>query len=190
MADQLSKLATRYTKALDAVYAAQEKAEEARRAWLAEAATHRAALLVELGELADAIGAVTVTRQPGRLALDYGARHLTFLEAEDGDTLDVMYPAAGDVSVVVGPQGQWSLVDDGDATDFIPDGLERLLISGLGLPDPDAPVVAEVEEGAAAGRGARDGEAAHLGRSGTRGYKRAKDLPPGAVVKDIKGPLG
>jgi len=204
MARKIGKVAERYRKALDNLYAAQEKAEAARAAWLVEAARERKALVDELQEFAEAIGAIDAVREVDRLALSLDGRTLALVLAADGDTLDVQYPDSDDTVIALGPEGDWYLSRGGDSEPFLTTGLRRILAEGLGAPDPQGefgqapageeshpvePVAAAVPAGAD-GRGARDGDIGHMGRSGTRSFKRAKDLPPGAVVKDIKGPLG
>lgn len=216
MGGELNKLAGRFKKALEKEEEAHRKAVEARNAWLVAAAYERKEFLVELAEFGKRIGVLDVRRKAGTLLFGFGSRSLEFREAVEGNRIALEHAAAqGHEAVILTEEGEWLLERAGRHEPFIPGGLEDLLVVALGLPRPgggaaapkraapppapskavDTGVEVEpatpAEEGAQApgpARGPSHGSPAELGRSGTRGFKPAKELHPGAVVKDLKGP--
>ncbi|TNE92386.1 MAG: hypothetical protein EP330_01665 [Deltaproteobacteria bacterium] len=147
----------------------------------------RNALLDEWRALGEALELQVGKIRGGGLAIARGGRYLALLP-DAGGSLRVVYPGAGDEKLTRDPTGRWLWRSAAGSAVLDDAGIEGLMMAAFDLPDVDAAHTAAAAERAVP-KGPRDGEIGHMGRSGTRGFKRARDLPPGSVVKDLKGPL-
>ncbi|MCO4746127.1 MAG: hypothetical protein KC912_15125 [Proteobacteria bacterium] len=146
-------------------------------------------LFDELLELASAIDGVVGQRLfAGGVAMGFAGRSLTLLPEGSAD-IRISYPGCGDEALVRDPTGRWMWKSPAGRAFFNEAGIEGLLSAALDLDDPDQAEEATVTEQSAP-KGPRDGDPAHMGRSGTRGVRKSRDLPPGGFVKDHKGPFG
>lgn len=202
MPQDLNDLASRFKAALE-----EEEQARGRREDLARQA--RDELLSQLRAFADAIGVIEVQQGEARLVLGFRGRSVEVRHTPDDGVLALEYAGArGDETLRLGADGTWSWDRASGATPLLEGGLEDLMVEALGLPrlgaaEPrpaerrpaPAPAPAPEKEPAPA-RAApaspkaqkTEGDYAHLGRSGTRAVKRAKDVPPGAAIKPFKGP--
>jgi len=214
MAPKLSKLAKQYQKALADLDTARKAADEARGPWLDEAAAARADLLAELIEFGEAAG-LRVGRGGAGITLAHAGRSVTFTEGAHGDTIDsdggatIVLAPDGVWGADFG-DGPMPLVDRGlrrllaDALN-VPDPAGEFTAAPVAkaapAPKPTKAAKAPVEKPAVQtitvpettteGVGAPnpDGrDLGFLGRSGTRKFKRSRDVPPGGLIKDLKGP--
>jgi len=214
MAPKVSKLAKQYQKALAELGTAQKAADEAREAWIGEADAARADLLDELLEFGEAAG-LRVGRGTGSITLAHAGRSLTISHGDHGDTLDTDASArivlAPDGAWSIGfADDHMPLVARGlrrllaDALN-VPDPEGEF--SAAPAPKAPPPKAAKGKKAAAPiekpvqtitvpethseGPGAPNADARELGflgRSGTRKFKRSRDVPPGGLIKDLKGP--
>jgi hypothetical protein len=137
MGAKLSKLATRFKKAIKKEQEARLKAEEARKAWQKAAVHERTEFLAELAEFGRKIGVLEVKRRGTTLLFGYRSRSLEFREALEGNRILLEYAAAeGEEAVVLTEDGDWLLELAGSSMPFIPDGLEELMVVALDLPPP------------------------------------------------------
>ena len=139
-----SRLAARFRKAVDDRDALQRQAEEAARTAAEDARSARQRLLSDLEGIARDIGDIEVTRPSGGLQLRHRGRVLGFVAKGDTDRIDVTLDAASDGEHWLYRQqelgARWVYARKrGVRDDRVPlfdQGLEDLLVRGLGLPPP------------------------------------------------------
>lgn len=149
----------------------------------------RAALLDEFEELASRLDGVVGRRiYGGGITIGYAGRCLVLFPEGPAD-LRVAYANCGEERLTRDPTGRWMWVGREGRALLNERAVHDMFVVALDLPDEQETATGALTERTAP-KGPRDGEPAHMGRSGTRGVKRSSDLPPGSVVKDIKGPLG
>lgn len=205
--DKLTQLGTRLNSALEEQRHAKYRAEQVRREWLLAAERVRSDLIDDLGSFAREVGVLQFKRTKTGLTLGYAGRSLEINEDVEGDALTVDYGAASEQEfIVLQPSGEWIYESTDGEFPFIDEGLQVLLERALAIPmagastttvvtSPEAEARKAAEEdddtlhSRPPGKGPYDVDVGGPGRSGTRGYRKSKDLPPGSVVKPIKGPL-
>lgn len=148
----------------------------------------RTALLDEFEELASRLDGVVPRRiYGGGITLGYAGRCLVLIPEGSAD-LRVAYSGCEQEHLVRDPTGRWMWKSQGGRVLLDNAGIESLFAVALDLPDPEEVAAVALSEKKEP-KGPRAGEPAHMGRSGTRGVRRSKDLPPGSAVRDLKGPL-
>jgi hypothetical protein len=140
-----SRLAARFRQAVDDREALRRQAEESARAAAEDARSARQRLLADIEQIARDIGSIDVSRPSGALQLRLKGRVLGFAAAKgDGDRIDVTVDLPSDGEHWLYRQqelgARWVYAHKrGVRDDRVPlfdQGLEELLVRGLGLPPP------------------------------------------------------
>lgn len=147
MENRGSRLAARFRQAVSEQEQAKQQAEQQRALATAEAQRARAELLVELEAFGREIGVVRVARQGEALTLRYGERYVQFEPNGDQDRLSVTIEGVKDEELWLFRQpelgNRWVAVrrrrSREDRVPLFDQGLEDLLVRGLGLPAPTDP---------------------------------------------------
>jgi hypothetical protein len=144
-----SRLAARFRQAVDDREAQRRQAEEAARAAAEDARSARQRLLADIEQIARDIGAIDVSKPSGGLQLRLAGRVLGFAAKGEGDRIEVTLDLPSDGEHWLYRQqelgARWVYAHKrGVRDDRVPlfdQGLEELLVRGLGLPPPtpDAP---------------------------------------------------
>lgn len=159
MSERSSGLAARFRRAVEREQSTQQDEAVAARRAAEEAATAREALLEDLHGLASDMGFLEVERSEDGLSLRYGERCLHFAPIGEGD-LGVEVEGAGDTTYRLYRQAElgdrWVyLRRRGRREDRLPlfdQGLEELLVTGLGLPRPSADDVVDAQDDEGSGK--------------------------------------
>lgn len=152
-----SGLASRFRRAVseldDARRRAAEEAERARQ----EAQAARAALFADLARFATDVGAIQAVAEPDGLSLRYGGRQVRFVAEGEHDRIRVERDGDEPGTVFRQPELDYRWVyarrrrGREERVPLLDQGLEDLLVNGLGLPPPS-------NEAAAAPASSRDRE--------------------------------
>lgn len=175
MSSDWKGLAARFRTSLDEAAEASARVDEERLERLEEGRAARAALLAELRDFGQALGHILVDEDAGSVSWSWRERTVRFEPMGDGDRLRVSGDAVGGQAVRIYRlaefQDRWILgVQKKPHDDLVPlwdAGVSRLLVKGLGLPDPSetpSTSAAEASEEAAA-----EGEPATSDPAGGRG---------------------
>lgn len=144
MTERRSRLAARFRKAVQSDEQARQSEQDAARLAAEAARAARDALLTELAEIAREIGVLEVQRGSDGLTLRYRERTLHLAPAASGDVV-VEVEGAGDEEhrlfrqPELGDRWVYSRKRRFNREDRVPlfdQGLEDLLVRGLGLPRP------------------------------------------------------
>jgi len=143
MSERWSRFATRFRRAIQTERQAAEAAQAAAEATAEAAAAARDALLAQLAQLAHDIGALDVQSGPDGLTLRFGERSLRFAPEGDGELL-VSFEGIGEHihRLFRQPelQDRWIYARGSGQEEvrlpLLDQGLEELLVRGLGLPRP------------------------------------------------------
>jgi hypothetical protein len=144
MAEPRSRLAARFRKAVQSEEESKRERADASRRAQDEARVARDQLLVELAGIARDIGVLQVQRSRDGLTLRYGERYLHLAPHGDGD-IHVEFEGQGDEqhSLIRQPElgHRWVWIrrrrfNREDRLPLFDQGLEELLVRGLGLPRP------------------------------------------------------
>lgn len=153
-----SRLAARFRKAVEDQDQSKRKQQEATRRTAEAARAARAELLRDLASLARDIGVLQVSEGSDGLTLRYRERYLHFAPDGDGDRVRVEFEGMGDEEHHLYRQAElgdrWVHAKRkrfrDDRVPLFDQGIEDLLVRGLGLPKPseDAPAPAAAPEDA------------------------------------------
>ena len=145
-------------------------------------------LLAGFRSLAAAVDGLSIKDLPqGGLWLGRVDRGLFLLPSGAG-RISLIYGGGGREQLARGTTGHWRWMSSAGTVVFDAKAADQLMRAALDLPAEPEPRKAPEAAANAAGVGPRDGEVGHMGRSGTRGFKRSR-ISPGSTVRDLDDPF-